>query len=385
MTYTFKLAARLARLRYPIFASVAAALVAVACNPTGTGLTGPNGPDTTGTTPPIASLTLTPGSASEAVGGSLAFSVTIKDANGNVVTDTAITWASDAPTIATVSSTGLVTGHHTGNAKISATSHGKSDTATVTVVDTTTPPPPPDTTTTPPPDTTTPPPPPPPSGTWAHEPSGWSFASEDPFDSLKENGWDVVWNSAGNASIVSDPTAPYSPNSVLQMAYPVGFAGGSGPANVWRPLPSLTRIYSGFYWKASDPWQGHSSNVNKILFMFPSSGGDIYITMYGPPGGPYQLRVLPQFTGLPSNWLVPNVNNVPVTVGTWHKIEWVIDYNGGVVQWWMDGVMIGNYSNVAMPSGPMIEYKINPTWGGVGDTKTENDYFRYDHIRVSGN
>jgi len=190
---------------------------------------------------------------------------------------------------------------------------------------------------------------------------------------------------------VPDGTAP-RPGNVLEMRYPVGFAGSVGPASEWRPVPNLRRIFLGFWWKASNPWQGHSSNVNKILFAFPSSGfGDIYLAMYGTPGGPYELRVLPQFPGITSRWLVPNVTQVPVTLGTWHRIEWLMEYNtttspaNGVVKWWMDGQLLGDYRNAEFPAAPMAEIKINPTWGGAGDIKTENDYYRYDDFHISGN
>jgi uncharacterized protein YjdB len=327
-----------------------------------------------GSTPPssapVASVSLSSTNLTLPVGGLQTIGVTLKDSVGNVLTGRAVTWTSSNLLVATTSNLGLVTGLLGGTATVTATSEGKSASATVTV-------------------SASAPPPPPPSGVWAHEPSSYSQISDNGFDLLTALGWGMVWNTAGNGSIVSDNTAPLSGSNVLEMRYPVGFAGGSGPANEWLPLGNLHRMYAGFYWKASNPWQGHSSNVNKILFVFPSSGGDIYIAMYGPPGGPYELRVLPQFPGLASEWLRPNVNNTPVTVGNWHKIEWIMDYGSGgadgTIQWWMDGQMIGDYRNVQFPSGGLTEFKINPTWGGVGDNKTENDYFRYDHIHLSGN
>lgn len=384
MTYTFKLSHRLAILRDRAALTAAVALLVLGCSEQGsTGPGDPFLPDTAGTAS-IASLNVEPAIASKAVGDTLVLAAIMVDTAGQVITNEPVTWTSDAPAIASVSSAGVVITYSSGQTKIRAHSHGRTDSATVVVVDTTTTPAP--DTTTPPPDTTTPPAP---TGAWPHEPGGFPLITDNGFGQLTGNGWDIAWNDAGNASIVSDPTAPLSPSSVLEMRYPVGFAGGSGPANEWHPLPNLRRMYSGFWWKASSPWQGHASNVNKILFAFPASGGDIYLAMYGPPGGPYDLRVLPQFPGITSEWLTPNVTNVPVTVGSWHRIEWVIDYSaggtGGVVQWWMDGVLIGDHRGLTVPSGAFVEYKVNPTWGGAGDTKQENDYFRYDHIRISGN
>jgi hypothetical protein len=31
-----------------------------------------------------------------------------------------------------------------------------------------------------------------------------------------------------------------------------------------------------------------------------------------------------------------------------------------------------------------VEYQISPTWGGVGDTKTETDYYRFHRSYISG-
>src|SRR5213080_542312 len=224
-----------------------------------------------------------------------------------------------------------------------------------------------------------------PSGTWPHEPSGASVIGDQGFNSLTTgDGWTIADNTRGLGSVVSDGTAPFSPTGVLQYLYPVGFTGGTGPAAEWHGLPGLSQVFVGMWWKVSNPWQGHASNVNKIAFLFPGSGGDMYIAMYGTPGGPYELKVIPQFPGLPSNWLEPNVAHVPVQLGTWHRIEWLINYNGGVVQWWLDGQLVGSYTGVPFPSGAMTEFKMSSTWGGIGGSKSEDDYYWFDHVHVSG-
>ena len=81
------------------------------------------------------------------------------------------------------------------------------------------------------------------------------------------------------------------------------------------------------------------------------------------------------------------MNNVPVTVGTWHRLEWLIDYSGSTsrITWWMDGTMIGDYSGVPFPSEGLAEFHLAPVWGGTDGVKTENDFYWYDHIRISGN
>jgi len=82
---------------------------------------------------PVASVTLSPGSPSIRVGGTVQLAATTKDSAGNVLTGRVVTWASSVPAVATVSATGLVTGVAAGTITITATSEGQSGTATVTV------------------------------------------------------------------------------------------------------------------------------------------------------------------------------------------------------------------------------------------------------------
>src|SRR3989449_2090347 len=82
---------------------------------------------------PVASLTVSPATASLAVGKTVQLTATPKDAAGNPLSGRVVTWATSATSVATVSATGLVTGVTVGSATITATSEGQSGTATVTV------------------------------------------------------------------------------------------------------------------------------------------------------------------------------------------------------------------------------------------------------------
>jgi uncharacterized protein YjdB len=84
--------------------------------------------------PAIESVTVQPSSATVQIGGTTTFTATVKDVTGAVVTAPAVTWVSSNVSVATVSSTGVVTGKGAGSAVISATSGGRSGSATVTVI-----------------------------------------------------------------------------------------------------------------------------------------------------------------------------------------------------------------------------------------------------------
>jgi uncharacterized protein YjdB len=89
---------------------------------------------------PVASVTVTPATASVQAGSTVQLTATPKDASGTPLTGRVVTWSSGNTVLATVSSSGLVTGIGAGGpVTITALSEGISGTAAITV---TTPPPP---------------------------------------------------------------------------------------------------------------------------------------------------------------------------------------------------------------------------------------------------
>jgi uncharacterized protein YjdB len=82
---------------------------------------------------PVASVSVSPASASVTVGQTVQLTATPKDANGTALTGRVVTWASSNTAVATVNGSGLVTGVAAGSATITATSEGQSGTSALTV------------------------------------------------------------------------------------------------------------------------------------------------------------------------------------------------------------------------------------------------------------
>src|SRR5437870_3934978 len=82
---------------------------------------------------PVASVAVSPASASVQVGQTVQLAATLKDANGNTLTGRTVTWSSDNTAVATVSGSGLVSGVVAGAATITATSEAKTGTSAITV------------------------------------------------------------------------------------------------------------------------------------------------------------------------------------------------------------------------------------------------------------
>jgi hypothetical protein len=100
---------------------------------TSEGQSGTSSVTVTATAEPVASVEVAPSSASIVVGGTVQLTATPKDAGGQPLTGRTITWASNATGVATVSTSGLVTGVATGPATVTATSEGQSGSSSVTV------------------------------------------------------------------------------------------------------------------------------------------------------------------------------------------------------------------------------------------------------------
>jgi hypothetical protein len=111
-----------------------------ACGGGGSGI-GPNPPPPPPLPPPppppapVATVTVTPGQAPLVTQQTVQLSAATKDASGNTLSGRVVSWSTSAPAVATVSTAGLVSATGAGSATITASSEGKTGTATVTVSD----------------------------------------------------------------------------------------------------------------------------------------------------------------------------------------------------------------------------------------------------------
>jgi uncharacterized protein YjdB len=82
---------------------------------------------------PVASVSVSPSTASLTVGGTSTLSATLRDASGNTLSGRIVGWSTSDQAVATVSQSGVVTGVAAGSTTITATSEGQTGTASITV------------------------------------------------------------------------------------------------------------------------------------------------------------------------------------------------------------------------------------------------------------
>ena len=83
---------------------------------------------------PVASVTVTAAQSSVVVGASVQMVVSTLDASGNVLTGRTVTWSTSDAAVASVNTSGSVTGESPGEATVTATSEGRTGSAPITVL-----------------------------------------------------------------------------------------------------------------------------------------------------------------------------------------------------------------------------------------------------------
>jgi len=316
-------------------------------------------------------VTVSPASGSVGVGQTLQFTATPKDASGNPLSGRVITWGSSNLVVAIVSGSGLATGLVAGTATITATSEGQSGTAAITVA------------------VAPPPPPPPPPGGWAHEPSGFTVVEDQGWESGLLGNWTLYYQTADKPiTVVPITDSPLAESWAFQIAYLPGHVGGGGTEARYE-IPAASQrneIFVGYYVQVNAQWQGHSSGINKMIFL--ADGGSsgfsaMWYEMFGSGSSPLDLYVVNQSGSGPGGFH-ENVAPVDFTRGQWHKVE-IYQKQGspGIVRVWVDGVLVLDRSDVFTRNAPIDAVAISGIWGGVGDSKNQLDYMRFDHIHIS--
>jgi hypothetical protein len=184
-----------------------------------------------------------------------------------------------------------------------------------------------------------------------------------------------------NASIATDPFAPQSPSNVLQILFPQGAPGGSGPAGIiWSESAGFPAnnglLYMRVFLKVSANWTDNGNVGTKFCFLRTSyvggsDGENHYLNLTS--GGDLTM-------GFSTNGLWdPGAGgdffpSLSLSKGVWHAMEFLIDQgtsaaaNDGSAKIWADGALILDQSGIKMlydGQTPRWQYlMLDPIYGG---------------------
>lgn len=235
---------------------------------------------------------------------------------------------------------------------------------------------------------------------WVNEPAGFTTVLDCPFSTTTCNGQllDPYGTSGGNLTIQSDGSAPFSPTNVLRSTMNYQTANGGTQLEFHGPVLTNAEIFVGLWWRTNPEFTGSSVNTNK---MFTIRGGPNENGFFLLRTNPGQSKIIHWSTQLAYNLdkcggapdidvCYPNVTTTPISPGTWYKIEVYMRAStcptckNGVWMWWINGILNGNYTNVAY--GPRVdEWVWTETWdgGGSGQGFTTNPAHFIDHLHIS--
>jgi hypothetical protein len=318
------------------------------------------------TPPPLTGMSVSPSRVSLAIGDHEALTATGHYAGGPIGSLTGqATWTSTAPGIASVSA-GVITGVSVGSATVTATVGAFQATIQVNVTPT-------------------------------NEPAGFTELTKHYFNTVEnvDGAGSGLWHTSDAApfAIVQDSTALRSPPNVAQFTYPAGFQAGSAPGHVDFDLPpGYSQVYLSLYMKLSPNFQGHSSETNKVLYLWINDDPAVFLSNQG-SGRTTPLLPTVRYQGAFDSraYFGQNVGTPQaMTRGQWRRWEVLLSANtpgqrDGVIRFWIDGQKVGEYTDVYFRDATNAwQYLyLQPIWGGIGGSVTATQYLWVDHLYVS--
>ena len=105
------------------------------------------------------------------------------------------------------------------------------------------------------------------------------------------------------------------------------------------------------------------------------------------PGPPYRIGVNTEWAPYGQRIWLPNLTTTYVNPGEWHRLEFYYRWEttpgisgDGIIRWWVDGVLNGNYTNIHYPASSFIEFQYAPT---LQNPPPAEQYMYVDHTYVS--
>jgi uncharacterized protein YjdB len=329
---------------------------------------------------PVATVTVSPNPASVPTGSSMALTVVLRDASGNLLTGRSVTWSSSNTAVATVSAAGSVTGVAAGTATVTATSEGRSGTASLTVTQ-------------------------PPSSGSLNEPAGMTtFIRENGSRRDFGSAWwkGAKWLDDRWTQVVDDPTNPAGSGKAIEKRWYAGEPtdNGNGITTIDRFSQvggfSARELYVRYRIKYSPNWdtRPHYDTPKLGYWGVAPSGGPHYWTK-APPNYPTYFYEQAG-AAAPGSWGW-GTGSKRVAVNTWHTVEIHITAQSGVnvpdgaVKMWLDGELQINKTGLnfvaagdGFSSTLFDGFQVFFIRGQAGLTFGVNDWLRLGEFYVSG-
>jgi hypothetical protein len=213
--------------------------------------------------------------------------------------------------------------------------------------------------------------------------------NDQPWSTLTGDGWSYLRRTASKDSdIVVDATAPASAPEALRIVFTTDMAPDSEPGVHWIRLPGVREVHVAWLVKWSRNWTCSPAGCGKIAFLRTEGEGNAYINYgdFGRGGHPRAIAVDTQWAPYGERVWPANRAATAVTPGRWYRMEWYLRHPSapaaadGVMQWWVDGALNGDYTDVRFPPGGFVQFELAPT---LQHPPPAEQYMYLDHVRIS--
>lgn len=240
---------------------------------------------------------------------------------------------------------------------------------------------------------------------WTNEPAGSTQMLDCNFSGIPSSCG--ILDAYGSSVPASDGTAPVSPSGVLRSHLQAGsFTGGMQLNYVFPDSIARNEMYVGIVVRTNPGFQGRTVG-NKMFFMRGPGYNGVFLFNNASLSGGTGAMIFAHNTGSGLDnshacsdplgaTCYPNSGGPSLSVGTWYKLEAYIKKSttatsrDGIVRWWINGTLVGNYTNLNYAHTGLNEWVWSETWDGStccmlgGGLPPSNDWDWYiDHLHIS--
>jgi hypothetical protein len=203
----------------------------------------------------------------------------------------------------------------------------------------------------------------------------------------RHDGWSYLRRSSSrDDEIVPEAGAPFSPPDVLRIVFTPGMRRDSEPSVHWIGLPGVKEIYAAWWMKLSPNWMPSPAGAGKITFLWPPNGQGLAYSNIGGSAAPHHVNVATTWPPYGYRFWEPNVAATSVGYDEWHSVEWHVMWESrpgaadGIVRWWVDGALNGDYRDMRFPACCLQQFEFAPT---LQNPPPVEQYMYIDHTYVS--
>jgi hypothetical protein len=207
------------------------------------------------------------------------------------------------------------------------------------------------------------------------------------WDRLTGNRWSYLKRSSSkDAAIVVDATAPFSPPNVLRIVFTPQLETNRDPSVHWIGLPSVSEVYATWWIKLSANWTASPAGGGKMTFLWPPQGNGVIYSAIGGSQPPHRIHIATTWPAYGYKFWEPNVSTTDVYYDRWYRIEWYVKWEtspgtaDGIIRWWVNTTLNGDYTNVRFPACCLSQFEFAPT---LQNPPPADQYMYIDHTWIA--